>query len=230
MRSIASCSPSKRQASDARDDDEVRIRLGALATGIVDLGDELVARRHVRHVFVVVRALGIQLVLDVDAGDAGANELADRAHGVQRFAEAGAAIGNQRYRHGRRHVAGDAHLLIHGQQRLRGAARAAGHEAAGVDRRKSEARDQPAADRVVGRRHVDEAAVRQQSAQRGGCALHGRSSLRRVAHPNDQLAGVLAAEQHAECAGAWFSPSRICRRWLQLPSRWRAASQARASS
>src|ERR1041385_9555458 len=41
-------------------------------------------------------------------------------------------------------VAGDAHLLVHGQQRLRRAARAAGHEPAVVDSGKAGVGHQPA--------------------------------------------------------------------------------------
>ena len=49
----------------------------------------------------------------LDAGDPGAGELAHRAHRVQRLAEAGAGIGNQRHADRARHLAGDAHLLVH---------------------------------------------------------------------------------------------------------------------
>jgi hypothetical protein len=103
-----------------------------------------------RHVFVIVRALGIKLVLDVDAGDARTDELAHRAHGVQRLAETGAAIGDQGHGHRGCYVARDADLLIHGEQRFRCAPRTAGHEPTGIDSRKPQACDQPAADGVVG--------------------------------------------------------------------------------
>jgi len=82
--------------------------------------------------------------------DARTDKLAHRAHGVQRSAEAGTAVGNQWYRYRRCNVAGDTDLFIHGQQRLRRAARATNYKAAGIHRRKSKAHDQTSADRVIG--------------------------------------------------------------------------------
>jgi tricarballylate dehydrogenase len=104
----------------------------------------------------------------VRAGDAGADALAHRAHGVQRLAEAGAAVDHQRNVDRRRHVARHAQLLVHGEQRLGGAARGAGDEAAGVHAVEAEALQQAAAERIVGDRHVDELLPLQQTAQRGG--------------------------------------------------------------
>ena len=65
-----------------RDDDEIFVSLVAGDAGIFDLGDEILARDRVRDIFVVMRPLGIKLILDMDAGDAGADEFAHRAHGV----------------------------------------------------------------------------------------------------------------------------------------------------
>src|SRR5688572_1796499 len=156
----------------ARDDHEVRIGAVALPAGEADLVGELLARHRVRDVLVIVRALGVELVLDVHAGDAGADALAHGAHGVQRLAEAGAAVDHERDVDRRRHVARGAQLLVHGEQRLRGAARSAGDEAAGVDAVEAEALQQPPAERIVGDRHVHELLLLQQTAQRGGF-LHG---------------------------------------------------------
>ena len=50
------------------------------------------------HVFVIVRALREELVLDVDAGDAAINEVAHRARDMQRLAKTGTRIGD----HGQR--------------------------------------------------------------------------------------------------------------------------------
>jgi len=171
MRAIASSGPSNRGVG-AGDDDEVLVAFVARAAGEFDLVDEFLARDRVGDVFVIMRALGVELILDVDAGDAGADELAHRAHGVQRLAEARPAVGHHRDRDRVSHVAGDAHLLVHGQQRLRRAARAAGDETAVVDRREAGVRNQPPSERVIGDRHVDEALFVEEPAQRLGC-FHG---------------------------------------------------------
>ena len=103
-----------------------------------------------RYVFVIMRALGIELVLNVNTSNPRTDKLAHRAHGVQRFAEAGTTVGNQWYRYCCCNVTGDTDLFIHGQQRLRRAARATSYKAAGIHRRKSKAHDQTSADRVIG--------------------------------------------------------------------------------
>jgi hypothetical protein len=78
------------------DDDKILVALIALPTGEPDLIDEFLSWNHVRDVFVVMRPLGKQLVLDVDAGDPHIDELTHGAHGVQRLAKAGAGIREHR--------------------------------------------------------------------------------------------------------------------------------------
>jgi hypothetical protein len=72
----------------------------------LDLFDEFLDRNAVHDIFVIVRALRIELILDVDAGDAGADELAHRPHGVKRLAKAGAGIDDDRDLDAARHVLG----------------------------------------------------------------------------------------------------------------------------
>jgi len=84
---------------------------------------------------------------------------------VQRLAEAGPAVGDHRDPDCVSDIARDAYLLVHGQQRLRRAARAAGDKAAGVDRLEARIGNQPAAERVIGDRHVDEAVLVEEPAQ-----------------------------------------------------------------
>src|SRR5262249_52991757 len=76
----------------AGDDDEVGIELVALADRKLNLLNELLDRNAVHDIFVIVRALGIELIFDVDTGDAGADELSHRAHGVQAPADAGPGL------------------------------------------------------------------------------------------------------------------------------------------
>ena len=63
-------------------DHEVLVGPIALAAGEPDLVGELLSRDHVRDVFVVMRPLGKQLVLDMNTGDARIDELAHGAHRV----------------------------------------------------------------------------------------------------------------------------------------------------
>jgi tripartite-type tricarboxylate transporter receptor subunit TctC len=58
----------------------------------------------------------------MDTGNATADEFAHRAHAMQRFSEAGTTIGYRRNLHRIRDVAGNPHLLVHCEERLRGAA------------------------------------------------------------------------------------------------------------
>ena len=64
----------------------------ALDAGKLDLVDEVGPVDRVGHVLVIVRALGIQLVFEVNACDAGTNEFPHRAHHMQRLAEARSRI------------------------------------------------------------------------------------------------------------------------------------------
>ena len=77
----------------AGDDHEIRVGLVALAHRVLDLVDKLLDRDAMHNVLVIVGALGVKLVLDVNAGNPVADEFAYRAHGVERLAEAGAGIG-----------------------------------------------------------------------------------------------------------------------------------------
>ena len=113
------------------------------------------------HVFVVVRPLGVELILDMNAGDPSMDEFPDCTHRVQRLAETGAGIGDDSLGD----VAGCSHLLVHCQQWFGGTARAAGYEAAIVDRLEPQALNQPAAERIIGERHVDKALLGQKPAQ-----------------------------------------------------------------
>jgi hypothetical protein len=136
-----------------RDDPEILVGFVALAAGKFDLVGEILSRDHVGHVFVVVRPLGVELIIDMNAGDPSMDEFPDCTHRVQRLAETGAGIGDDRLGD----VAGCSHLLVHCQQRFRGAARAAGHKAAIVDGLEPDTLDQPAAERIIGDRHVNKA-------------------------------------------------------------------------
>jgi hypothetical protein len=89
----------------ARDDHKIPVDLVALAAGVSNLGDEILARDHMGDIFVIMRPLRIELVLDVDAGDTGMDEFPDRAHRVQRLAEPGAGIGDHRYVYGPGNIA-----------------------------------------------------------------------------------------------------------------------------
>ena len=180
-RAMASFNPSKRQVSVRAMTTKSGSDRSRCLHAKADLVGELLARHGVRDVLVVVRALGIELVLDMRAGDAGADALAHGAHGVQRLAEARAAVDHQRDVDRRRHVARHAQLLVHGEQRLGGAARGAGDEAAGVHAVEAEALQQASAERIVGDRQVDELLLLQQAAQRGGFlhALYSRDATER---------------------------------------------------
>ena len=74
----------------------------------------------------VVRALREQLVLDVNAGNAGADEFSNGAHGVQRLAEARPGVGHDRNPDTGRHRLGDIDLFGHGHQRFGRGPRSAG--------------------------------------------------------------------------------------------------------
>ena len=134
-------------------------------------------------VSVVMRPLREELVLDMDAGDAGHGELADRAHRVQRLAETGAGIGDQRHLHRARHLAGDAHLFVHRQQWLGDHAGGAGDIAAGIDDRHAHRLGQPPFERGRRRRHIQELAAVEQLAQPAGLYRHP-SLRRRVSRAN----------------------------------------------
>jgi hypothetical protein len=155
IRVTASSSPSKRQAS-----------LCAMIPKSLSVSSRwrqanLILSDHVGHVFVVVRPLGVELILDMNAGDPSMDEFPDCTHRVQRLAETGAGIGDDRLGD----VAGCSHLLVHCQQWFGGTARAAGYEAAIVDRLEPQALNQPAAERIIGERHVDKALLGQKPAQ-----------------------------------------------------------------
>ena len=94
-----------------------------------------------------MRAFREQLVLDMDAGDAGGGELAHRTHCMQRLAEPRPGIGDERYPDGPRDLARDPHLLVHCQQGLGNRARGAGSITAGVDRLDADRLGQPPFDR-----------------------------------------------------------------------------------
>src|SRR6202040_1977888 len=133
----------------AGDDDKILVALIALPTGEPDLIDEFLSWNHMRDVFVVVRPLGEKLVLDVYAGDPRIDELSHGAHRVQRLAKTGAGIREHRNLHCPGDIAGYPDLLVQGQQRLGGAARAAGDEPAHIGRFEPGALDQAAAQRVI---------------------------------------------------------------------------------
>jgi hypothetical protein len=80
----------------ARDDQEILVAPVSLAARILDLLDVFLNRNHMRNVFVVVRPLREDLVLDMHAGDASFAELPHRPHRVQRIAPARAGICDQR--------------------------------------------------------------------------------------------------------------------------------------
>jgi len=141
----------------ARDDHEILVGFVPLAAGKFDLVGEILSRDHVRHVFVVMRTLGIELILDMDPSNPGMNEFLDRAHRVQRLAETRTGIGDNGDFHRFGNIAGRPHLLVHRQQRFGSAARAAGHKAAIVDGLEPDTLDQPAAERIIGDRHVNKA-------------------------------------------------------------------------
>jgi hypothetical protein len=76
----------------ARDDQEIPVDPVSLAAGILDLLDVFLDRNHMRNVFVVVRPLRKDLVLDMHAGDARFAELPHGPHRVQRIAPARAGV------------------------------------------------------------------------------------------------------------------------------------------
>src|SRR5207245_9894873 len=78
----------------ARDEYKFAVDPVAFAARPPDLVDELGQRYRMRNVFVVMRALREQLILDVDPGNSGGGELAHRAHRVQRLAEPRAGLGD----------------------------------------------------------------------------------------------------------------------------------------
>jgi len=123
------------------------------------------------------------------------DEFLDRAHRVQRLAKTGAGIGDDRDLHHLGDVAGCAHLLVHRQQRFGSTAGTAGHKAAVVHGLEPQALDQPAAERVIGHRHVDEALLGQQPAQFRRLIDH--QCLPGEASP-EQLAGLtLSGARHS---------------------------------
>jgi gluconolactonase len=102
----------------ACNDDKISIDLVASTACEFDLVDEFVASHRMRNIFVIVRALWVELIFDVNSSDAGANEFSHRAHGVKRFAETGSAVGNGRDFHRIGDIGGHANLLVHSEKRL----------------------------------------------------------------------------------------------------------------
>ena len=98
----------------AGDDHEVPIALVALPTGESDLVDEFPARRGLSLGPMVVRPLRKELILDMDASNTGADELANGAHRMQRVTEPSTAIRHGGNPHRIGDIAGDPHLFVHG--------------------------------------------------------------------------------------------------------------------
>src|SRR6185503_19532664 len=162
----------------ARDDDEVAIAFVALAAREPDLLGELVRRDPVHHVLVVVRALRIELVLDVHPGDPGPDALAHGSHRVQRVAEARATVSDERDVDALRDVPGDPDLLGHRQQRLGQRRRSAADVAAYIRGFVAQRLDQASPDRIVDRRHVEKSLLPKQGSQLGAWALHAECRQR----------------------------------------------------
>jgi hypothetical protein len=195
IRVTASSSPSKRQAS-----------LCAMIPKSLSVSSRwrqanLILSDHVGHVFVVVRPLGVELILDMNAGDPSMDEFPDCTHRVQRLAETGAGIGDDRNLHRLGDVAGCSHC----RQWFGGTARAAGYEAAIVDRLEPQALNQPAAERIIGDRHVDKALLGQKPAQFRSAIDH--QCLPEEGGP-EQLAGLtLSGVRHSvkvNQTSVWF--------------------------
>jgi hypothetical protein len=81
---------------------------------------------------VIVRALRIELVFDVHAGDAGTDAFSHQAHGVKRVAEACAAVDDERDGDALRDVRRQPDLLAHRELRLGDRGRRAADVAADV--------------------------------------------------------------------------------------------------
>ena len=137
----------------------------ARPTGPFDLIDQLLRRNRVRYIFVIVRSLGIELVLDVNAGDTSIDKFFDRAGHMQRLPEPRARIADD----GRRDRPGDMlrrlDLFTHCEQRFADGARAAGNISADIGSIEPHILRQPAAQRVVNRGHIDEFLLLQKGAQ-----------------------------------------------------------------
>ena len=106
-----------------------------------------------------------QLVLDVHAGDAGPDELPDRAHGMQRLAEPGTGVDDHRDIDRGRGIRGERDLLGHRQQRFSHRTRCAGDVAAGVDRLEPGLFNQTGTESVVNGWHMQESFCPQQLAE-----------------------------------------------------------------
>ena len=113
-----------------------------------------------RHILVIVRALGIKLVLDMDSGDAAIDEFPHRAGRMQRFAKRRPRIGDHRQWNGPCHCRGCFNLLRQGQQRLAHRARRTGDETADIGGIETGLLYHPAAERVVDRRHIQKTITR----------------------------------------------------------------------
>ena len=125
----------------------------------------------------IVRALGVELILDVDSSYARANEFPHGAHGVHRLAEARPAVGEGGNFHRVRDVSRHVHLLAHRHHRLGDAARTTRHETTRIGRLEAQALHQPAPDGIVGDGHEDKISPFQQGAELGGVAANGHLHL-----------------------------------------------------
>ena len=106
------------------------------------------------------------------AGDAGADAFAHRAHGVQRFAPAGAGVHHDRDAHGMGDVAADGELFIHRQQGFADGGAAAGDKAAVVNGLEADAFGEACGQRVVHRGEFKEFAGFDEGAELSGGAFH----------------------------------------------------------
>src|SRR5258706_9096179 len=156
----------------ARDDNEIGIAFVALLAGVFDLVDVLVYRNAVHHILMVVGALRVELVFDVRAGNPGADAFAHRAHGVQRVAEAGAAVDDERDVDALRDVSRELELLGHRQQRLGHRARGAADVAADIRSLVAQRLDQAPPEGVIDRRVVQGRLLTQHGLQPRALAFH----------------------------------------------------------
>src|SRR6516162_10839316 len=107
----------------SRNDDEIGVDLVTCATAVLDLHDEIVGWNHVHLILVIVRALRKQLVFDMDASNAGTDELAYCPDAVKRLAEARTSVRQNRNVDAGRHRSRSLDLIGHGQQRFSDIAR-----------------------------------------------------------------------------------------------------------
>ena len=142
---------------------------------LTDGGERVYFHRNaVHHVLVIMRAFGIELILDVDAGDASALELLDCPPHRRRRPEAVLGIGDDGDAldgaHDRRRVVG--HLAQADEPGVgRAQPRRRGRVGADVDRLEARALDQARAHRVVGARCDDDPGPRQELPQ-AACSPH----------------------------------------------------------